>query len=201
LTITYKLNDNIILPQTISWTAKLKYKTAIYYPEITADVQTANRNFDILLMGTKTLTKKEDTLSIIKGKTYLADTIFAKVNIVDFTVNPDFTIVKEDGSIKIIGLCNPNLRNIEFFTPSSLIIKPNPAKNEVEIEFTSETNGETILKLYNSAGAEVLIETKIKQSKNLSFKFAKLELSQGIYLLQIEQAGKIVQTNNLLIER
>jgi|GEM_PF-5960426 len=201
LPITYTLNDSITLPQTISWTAKLNYKTAIYYPDITADVLSANRNFDIMLSGTTTLTKKEDTLTTIKGKTYIADTTFTKVNFIDFTSNPDLTIVKEDGSIKIVGLCTPNLRSIEFFTPTTMTIKPNPTSGEVDIEFISETNGETILKLFNSAGAEVMTDTKSKSNTTLIFHYDTLNLPNSIYQVQITQSGKLAKIGSLVIEK
>lgn len=201
LPIFYELNENILLPDTINWNAKLSYKTPIYYPDIAKDVANANRNIDIYLAGKSVLNSRSDTLSVIIGKTFLADNTFTEVKLDEINLNNTYTVVKEDGSISLTGICAQQIRGIGFFIPNELVFKPNPANSTINMDFRSELKGDIEVNIYNTLGIKVLNTLKPKTSEVLNIIFDNITLANGNYSVELKYNNLIIIRDILIIQK
>ncbi|MEO6611049.1 MAG: reprolysin-like metallopeptidase [Chitinophagaceae bacterium] len=77
-------------------------------------------------------------------------------------------------------------------------ISPNPASDMVNLSFTSEAGGMSVVSVINQAGSVVLSRTVTTTKGNNSRKLDLGNLPNGLYIIKI-QTGALVQTTKLVI--
>jgi hypothetical protein len=82
-----------------------------------------------------------------------------------------------------------------------VLVYPNPTNSKFTIEFFCRNSGNLKLNLISSAGQTVklLIDKKTSNGQK-NFSFDTTNLPEGIYFLQIELDGKLLQTEKVVVE-
>jgi hypothetical protein len=82
-----------------------------------------------------------------------------------------------------------------------VLVYPNPTSSKFTIEFFCRNSGNLKLNLISSAGKTVkLLIDKNTSNGQKNFSFDTTNLPEGIYFLQIELDGKLLQTEKVVIE-
>jgi alpha-tubulin suppressor-like RCC1 family protein len=202
LPILYTLNENISLPTTVKWSAKLSYPTPIYLAEVANDVTTVsslNNNY-INLEGNTNLTETKGKLSTIFGRTFLADKPNTIVNLEEFNITPTYKVIKKDGSIKISNICVPILRSVLFFKPIALEINPNPSTSELNITLSGDYNSIFDLQFVN-LNSEIVYSIKLNKTQPKEDYKLLSPLSNGVYQVKLSADGVTYSTLNVIIQK
>jgi Secretion system C-terminal sorting domain len=95
---------------------------------------------------------------------------------------------------------NPELKNIIGETIPVLMIYPNPAKDNLTVEFTGSSEGNVKVNVYNLSGQKVMnIENSSVKGLN-TFGLNTSKLGTGVYIIEIENNGQ-KQYQQFLISR
>ncbi|MBI5324532.1 MAG: PKD domain-containing protein [Ignavibacteriae bacterium] len=91
--------------------------------------------------------------------------------------------------------------NTEYKSDSSLYVYPNPADKQFTVSFYLDYDTNVKIKLFNAYGAEIgelLNDYLIKGNHGIIYQSDFLELSSGIYFIQLIENGKSIVTKLIL---
>ncbi len=143
-------------------------------------------------------------LNSIKGIILLADQISTELKIDNFIFNNDLIEVeKQNGSLTINKVCANNLRKIQLFEKSYILITPNPASDYIEISLSPAGGGrgwtlptevisseaKNLVRIYNALGENTtpsnLLGLPPLLAKEGMIKIDISNLSPGVYFIKI----------------
>lgn len=85
---------------------------------------------------------------------------------------------------------------LKYIEPGKIIVKPNPAKENIVIEFNNDNNEGYRLTLYNSNGTSVFNKESMTES---SFTLATAAFDAGTYFIILENSGGRILKEKLII--
>ncbi len=91
-----------------------------------------------------------------------------------------------------------DLQKIKGSSFESLNLYPNPAKDNVTINYKGNTSDPLTIKLYDAQGKTILVEKEISADKEMTKKLDLTPLKKGIYFLHLEQ-GKKSEVKKLVV--
>lgn len=137
------------------------------------------------------------------GHTDLANIEIVEMNLIDDLGNIiDYEFTKENGEIKILGICEEG--GTRLINPSKITklmqISPNPSDGKVSIEFNLLEKGNTTFKVFSVSGE--LIEERIisNQSGNINIELDTKNYGNGLYFIHL-QTPAINKIEKLIIYR
>ena len=101
-----------------------------------------------------------------------------------------FSLIVNDGvddspSAEVaVNLINPNDVNLTNYN-RNVSITPNPSFNEFMLHVNEPATGTLNIRIYNNIGQLVYIENRYHSGRAESYKFSKLKLNSGLYLVDI----------------
>jgi hypothetical protein len=196
LPIKFEINDeNIVYPFELDYKIKLSLNYDVYIPQIPSIINGTKREIEVV--GKSNITKGENTLTAIIGKTYLSQNMENAIEIVSFEHKTDrLTIEQEEGYLNITGICLPNLRGLIFFTPTKMSVSPNPVSSDLTIKINTEEKGNHKLRLVDITGnSREIGDFEVKELTEKVLKLNSKELSKGQYFLEL------ITPNQTLVEK
>lgn len=91
-----------------------------------------------------------------------------------------------------------NLQQIKGSSFDGLSLYPNPAKDNVTINYKGNTSEPLTIKLYDAQGKTILVEKEVNTDKEMTKKLNLEDLKKGIYFLHLEQ-GKKSEVKKLVV--
>ncbi|MDP2388592.1 MAG: T9SS type A sorting domain-containing protein [Bacteroidota bacterium] len=91
-----------------------------------------------------------------------------------------------------------NLQQIKGSAFESLNLYPNPAKDNVTVNYKGNNSDPLTIKLYDAQGKTILVEKEISTDKEMTKKLDLSSLKKGIYFLHLEQ-GKKSEVKKLVV--
>ncbi len=139
---------------------------------------------------------------------FYLDDLEVKIIFEDTTAMPiDTTIVEppdtmpNDTTIVVVDTTDNPIDSMtsisELPVYNNLLIAPNPAKDIVNVRFTSLES--SVLKIYNEAG-QLMIERKIEGNED-AFALSVEAFSAGVYFVSIEQDQRVIEIQKLVITK
>jgi hypothetical protein len=196
LPITFEINDeNIVYPFELDYKIKLSLNYDVYIPQIPSIINGTKREIEVV--GKSNITKGENILSTIIGKTYLSQNMENAIEIVSFEHKTDrLTIEQEEGYLNITGICLPNLRGLIFFTPTKMSVSPNPVSSDLTIKINTEEKGNHKLRLVDiTENSREIGDFEVKELTEKVIKLNAKELSKGQYFLEL------ITPNQTIVEK
>ena len=98
-----------------------------------------------------------------------------------------------DGSLTIVGVCEPELLQIELLNPINIIVHPNPVySNEVEIVVEGLKGMNYLLEIYNSRGMVVEREGIYMEDSVAVIRKSLTSYPNGLYLFKVGTRSVVV---------
>ena len=97
-----------------------------------------------------------------------------------------FEPVKEDGSLQITGVCEPELSQIEYAPTVELREIHRTSRGRYEILLNATAEVEIRARVYNLLGEEIISESGIQLERGINAIELPIKLRSGVYLLVIE---------------
>jgi hypothetical protein len=97
-----------------------------------------------------------------------------------------FEPVKEDGSLQITGVCEPELSQIEYAPTVELREIHRTSRGRFEILLNATAEVEIRARVYNLLGEEIISESGIQLERGINAIELPIKLRSGVYLLVIE---------------
>lgn len=162
--------DNFCIPLTasldtkeskelkLSYKAEIRFNASVFLPdnEIPEMIENRIENGERIMVlegKDKVINNNESVLSNLCGLVLLTDNFVNPLIIKNFEwTNPNVMYETRNGSLTITGICQPSIRPIKLFTPTAMEIQPNPASDEINIEISSEEEGNFFVKIFNMEG-------------------------------------------------
>jgi WD40 repeat protein len=147
----------------------------------------------------------KDTLNLQPALTLLGDIDKEEIRILDFVLLNDSLVefTKEDGSITILEDCIGNHKRFIDFAenPIEIIVSPNPASEEININLSLIEKGFHSIKILNMAGATIkeLISGNFKAG-SYDFSERLSDLPSGSYLIVLSSPARSI-TKPLVIKK
>lgn len=139
-------------------------------------------------------------LEKLTGNVLLADTTYYKIVVSDIiSSNKNLKILSEDGSLNLIGFCNPMIRNVSNYEALNFQISPNPVSEELRINFVDEFNYKIKLELYDVIGNNVFTFVDDKISKEFKRTIRIDNINSGNYYVKVYLNEYFIQTNSITI--
>ncbi len=207
--IKAKLNCQQILADNLSFKAKIKFNASTFLPTGLTKGQILNDSIDkdffrslTIQCDSVNISEKDSILTELIGTVLLGDSIIP-IEITDFKWNNSSieidTII--NGSLRT-KICAFPIRRIQFFTPTSFSIHPNPSNsNEIEIKFEGDEEGLHTLNFYNIQG--IKIDSKewlnAKNSKR-DFKFDLKDYQNGVYYVVLKSPWNVISKPMMVVK-
>ncbi len=143
-------------------------------------------------------------LGVVKGVAGIAET--DNSDLVFTTGKPFFgastsRIETENGKLIIIGLCEDRRIIRSYDNLSNVIINPNPANNQIQLDFDANFTGIADIEIADFMGNIVNRIAAISVSEGLnSVNFDVSSISSGLYTIRI-LSNNIISTQSLIISR
>jgi hypothetical protein len=97
-----------------------------------------------------------------------------------------FEPVKEDGSLQITGVCEPELSQIKYAPTVELREIHRTSRGRFEILLNATAEVEIRARVYNLLGEEIISESGIQLERGINAIELPIKLRSGVYLLVIE---------------
>jgi hypothetical protein len=135
------------------------------------------------------LTENPTKIGEICGQIFIGDRDITPIEIINFEWSDKDIINKTtNGSIKVSGICQPNIARIQLINPVEFTIKQSIVSNELVIS-TKNTTNEDILTIYSIIGIEM---GSYFCSEQMSIDLSGL--ASGVYFVRIgDRVGKFVK--------
>ncbi|MGA2298548.1 MAG: T9SS type A sorting domain-containing protein, partial [FCB group bacterium] len=174
-------------PDNDTYKFQIHYEFSLMLPDSSQNIiqnfQNGLNRFVTLKSIYNNLNKSSGLLSSFSGRIFLANEnvtplIFDTVEI----NNPNIYITTQNGSITIVGVCQPDLRKVALMNPTTLTLTPNPANDNLEIQIETGIDGMSDLEFYNVQGMLVQsIKLDLKANKKNIGMMNLSDFSSGIY--------------------
>ena len=201
--IEAKLNCQQMLAENLSFTAKIKFNASTFLPTgLTKGnyKDSIDKDFYRILTircdssdGVK-ISETDSILTELVGTVLLGDSI-TPIEITDFKWNNSNieidTII--DGSLRTTTCAFP-IRRIQLFTPTTLLIQPNPTNSvEIEIKFEGDEEGLHTLNFYNNQGIKIDSKEWLNAKNNKrDFKFNLNDYPNGVYYIVLKSPWNVI---------
>jgi hypothetical protein len=195
--------------QTSDFQTIVKFNAEYFYPEEIKGVELEDNYISdgfryLKLKGlNKTVSKNYTELAEICGTVLVGGDAVIPFIINSFNWSDTLMRVNtEDGSIKVVS-CVVQIRPIQYYKPTGIKVSQNPSSEIINIEFSSQTKGEYLLKLVDYTGQVIKTQSITKSDNHLSVTKIELnvnELSNGVYYLLLTGENKFITTKIFILK-
>jgi hypothetical protein len=197
------LNNPIVVANTSITEIKtdLTFNSTLLYPlsEAAGTIQKENRTISLSIPYDKTNKTAHKDIRFRAALGNDSTTSLALTNI--SATGTTIEMKNIDGTFTLLGVCHEGGPRLYIPTGKAeiMMIKPNPASDELNIELNLIESGETSLDIINSQG---IVLDKIKLDSDITgvkeLKISTNGLSSGFYLIKL-QTPTVISTKNVLI--
>jgi predicted RNase H-like HicB family nuclease len=184
-----KKDDNEPYDDKVSYKAEITLDASVMNPTtIKGTIASGKRTIELTGDNIQ-LTENPTKIGEICGQIFIGDRDITPIEIINFEWSDKDIINKTtNGSIKVSGICQPNIARIQLINPVEFTIKQSIVSNELVIS-TKNTTNEDILTIYSIIGIEM---GSYFCSEQMSIDLSGL--ASGVYFVRIgDRVGKFVK--------
>ena len=165
------------------------------------EVKNGIRYLDIKLENIR-MSDITGSLVIICGTALIGDDTLTSLILENFEWSEKINVQKFNGSI-INEACAIDIRNIQYFTPTSINITPNPVTDFMNVSVISQEKGTFVLELVNYEGRTILkdIWKRDKDDSEVKiFNISTNELPSGIYMFKLSSPWHVENSKVIIVK-
>jgi hypothetical protein len=189
-----KKDDNEPYDDKVSYKAEITLDASVMNPTtIKGTIASGKRTIELTGDNIQ-LTENPTKIGEVCGQIFIGDRDITPIEIINFEWSDKDIINKTtNGSIKVSGICQPNIARIQLINPVEFTIAENPVIDELNIIFSKgfEIDERMNIRIYNVFGQNVMFVGAIHE---LPLRVDISSLPSGVYFVRIEdKVGKFVK--------
>jgi len=157
--------------------------------------------------NSQTFTTDSTCISAINGLVLLGPTYQTPITISTFTLtNPNIQVIILDSILTDGGMCGGEARRIQFVTPTTMNIKPNPSNgDDIEIVIESGFSGNFVLNIYSLDGSKIYSQNWEQQSPDgaalqRNYIINQNQIASGMYFVRLQMGTESITRPLFLVK-
>lgn len=150
---------NVLMPEPLSFTAEIRFNATAMQPNnLNSTIVSGERVLNISADNIR-LDSIDTQIFKFCGKIFLPDKDFVPLLLTDFKWSKtNITTMRQDGSLKISGLCQPNISRITLLNKHSFQIMENPVIDKLTLQLSSnwEITESVKVEIFSTLGLKLM---------------------------------------------